>query len=155
MTLARSADVGAHEARPRGWTRQVPNAHVLAGRNVLIVEDEVFVSMDIAFTLETAGARIAGATSIAAALRLLNEADRSGERFDAASLDVIIRGQTTMRVAAALRERGVPFLVHTAHALSCAALIETLDAPVLPKPALPEAVASALADLLTAGTVDP
>ncbi len=79
---------------------------VAAGRRVLIVEDEMLVAIMIEDALHDLGAEVVGPVSrLDAALTIASEAE-----FDAAILDVNIRGGTTYAVADVLASREIPFL---------------------------------------------
>src|SRR5690349_14722499 len=85
---------------------------VLAHRRVLVVEDEYYLADDMAQALQKLGAEIVGPVPTRdKALALL----ASGERIDAAVLDINLKGQTVYPVADALRERGVPFVFATGY----------------------------------------
>ena len=79
----------------------------LAGKRVLVVEDEFVIAMQIEELLEHQQCQMIGpAASAEEALRLL-----ALERPDAATLDFNLRGQSSLAVAEKLREMGVPFVV--------------------------------------------
>jgi DNA-binding response OmpR family regulator len=81
----------------------------LAGRRILIVEDDPIIGLDLRETLEMAGATVVGvARDVARAYELL-------ERFsiDAAVLDNLIAGGDSGPVADLLIRRGTNFLFHT------------------------------------------
>ena len=83
---------------------------VLAGRKVLLVEDDFFVADEIVRTLAEGGADVVGpAVSVQGALELI---DRSAP-LDGAVLDVNLNGEKVYPVADALAERGVPFVFAT------------------------------------------
>ena len=116
----------------------------LAGKRVLIVEDEAMVALDLQFAFEDEGAEVIGpAQKLAAALRLAAEAPA----IDAALLDVDIAGESVYPVAEALRARGVPFAFQTGHGTH--GEIGTLfpGAATFTKPALPEALIAHLAEI--------
>ena len=74
--------------------------------SVLVVEDEVMVSMILEDMIEDAGYAVAGAAvSIDAALGLLAD----GRTVHCALLDVNLRGQLSYPVADALDARGIPY----------------------------------------------
>jgi two-component system, response regulator PdtaR len=81
-------------------------------RLVLVVEDEFLIAWDLEYLLRRHGWRVLGpAGSVAEALRLLE-----GEEAPAvALLDVNLRGEPVTPVAAALRDRGVPFVLASAY----------------------------------------
>ena len=80
---------------------------------VLVVEDEFLIAMDLECLLERHGWRVLGpAATVAAALRLL---EQSEEPPDAALLDVNLQDELVTPVAAALRARGVPFVLASAY----------------------------------------
>lgn len=84
----------------------------LAGRKVLVVEDEFFVGMELAQTLEAAGADIAGpAWSLADAEHLAAEGG-----IDMAVVDVNLNGEYSLDFAVGLRKAGVHVVFATAHA---------------------------------------
>src|SRR3954447_12619025 len=81
-------------------------AEKLRGQQVLIVEDEYFLAQDLADYLQDLGVRVLGPVgSVAEALKLVDTAD-----VQAAVLDVNLRGERVCRVAALLRQGGVPFV---------------------------------------------
>ena len=80
----------------------------LAGKHVLVVEDEFLVAMDIETELHESGARVTCAGTLAIA-----EACAKRERFDAAILDVNLHGKVSYPVADYLRQEHVPFVFHT------------------------------------------
>lgn len=83
----------------------------LAGRRILIVEDESLVAMLLETILEDMGCTPVGpASSIDEGLRLV-----SSEQLDGALLDVNVAGRQVFPVAEALRERGVPFVFSTGY----------------------------------------
>lgn len=83
----------------------------LAGRRVLLVEDEYFIADELARALQAAGAAVLGPVpSVEAALGLLER-----EATDAAVLDVNLGGDIAVPVADALAARGVPFLFTTGY----------------------------------------
>lgn len=83
----------------------------LAGRRMLIVEDEMLVLMNIEMALEDLGcAEIHAAASVAEALALLS---RHG--FDAAIVDVNLGGEKSYPVADALARLGIPFVFSTGY----------------------------------------
>ena len=85
----------------------------LAGRRILVVEDDYFAMRDLCAGLAALDVVVVGPTpTVAEALALAaNE-----PRIDAAVLDVNLRGEKVYPVADALAARGVPFVLSTGYA---------------------------------------
>lgn len=84
----------------------------LAGRRVLVVEDEALVSMLIEQILEDLGCVVVGpAVTVAQGLELV----RGDGAIDAALLDVNLGGERVFPVAEALEREGVPFAFSTGY----------------------------------------
>jgi CheY-like chemotaxis protein len=114
----------------------------LAGRRVLVVEDETLVAMLVEDTLVDAGVVVLGpVATVSESLALLEK-----ERPDLAVLDLNLAGETSEPVAEALIRLGVPFVVASGY--GAAGLPQRLaSAPVLAKPYAPEDLTAALARL--------
>lgn len=81
---------------------------LLAGRKVLIVEDEYFAAVELQRLVEEAGGKVVGpAGTLADAQELV------GDELDGAILDLRLDEETSVPLARALRRRGVPFLLVT------------------------------------------
>jgi signal transduction histidine kinase/DNA-binding response OmpR family regulator/anti-sigma regulatory factor (Ser/Thr protein kinase) len=83
----------------------------LAGKRLLVVEDEPLVALDIVAALEGAGAEVVGSAGSAKGAR--NILDNTS--LDAALLDANLRGYPVDEIAAALAARNVPFLFVTGY----------------------------------------
>ncbi|MBX3505854.1 MAG: response regulator [Parvibaculum sp.] len=83
----------------------------LSGKRVLVVEDEFFVGIEIAETLEIEGAEIAGP------VWTLADAERTAAQggFDMAVLDVNLNGEYAIALGVELRKQGVRVVFATAH----------------------------------------
>src|SRR5438105_292296 len=79
-----------------------------AGRRILVVEDEVLISMLVETILEDAGYRVALVHSVPEALDAIE-----GEEFALAVLDLNLRGKKVYPVAERLAEVGTPFFFAT------------------------------------------
>ena len=83
----------------------------VAGRRILVVEDETIIAMVIEDVLQDLGCVVVGPVGkLDAALRLARD-----EALDAAVLDVTIRGGDVFPVAELLIARGVPFLLSSGY----------------------------------------
>ncbi|MBB5695781.1 response regulator [Muricoccus pecuniae] len=84
----------------------------LAGRCILIVEDEFLIAEVMEEWLSGAGAEVIGPVpSVEQALELL---EKPGKALDGAVLDVNLgRGETAYPIANRLNERGVPYIFAT------------------------------------------
>ncbi|RIA47690.1 response regulator [Dichotomicrobium thermohalophilum] len=79
----------------------------LAGRRILVAEDEYLIAMELRQEVEKTGAEILGPTaSIDETLHLL----RTAGSVDAALLDINLGGEMAYPVADALLERGIPII---------------------------------------------
>ena len=77
----------------------------LTGRRILVVEDDMLIALFIEEVLQDLGCTVLGpASRLDRALHLA-----STEVFDAAILDVTIRGGQVFPVAERLQSRGIPF----------------------------------------------
>lgn len=86
--------------------------HPLDGWTILVAEDEYLVALDVARFLEAAGATIVGpAPRVKQSLALV----ATGERLDAAVLDINLAGEAIYPVAAALIRRKVPIVFATGY----------------------------------------
>jgi len=112
----------------------------LAGRRVLLVEDEYFIVHDMVRSFEASGAEVIGpAGTLEDALGLVY----NNSHIDGAVLDINLHGEVVYPVADELAERGVPFVFATGY-----------DKLVVPgrhsaikhceKPVAPETIAAAL-----------
>jgi CheY-like chemotaxis protein len=120
--------------------------HLLSGRRVLIVEDEMLVLMAIEDLLVDLGCTsISVAASVDAALALIS----SGE-FDLATLDVNLNGQRSDTVATALIERGVPFAFSTGYGSSGENPVRGTS-PVLAKPYTTKVFTDMMRELIASG----
>ena len=101
----------------------------LAGRRVLVIEDESFVLMLLEDTLAEIGCEVAGTAS-----RVAEALDKVGSlSFDLAILDVNLNGSQTLEVAARLAQAGVPFVFATGY--GAASLLSHFEGvPILQKP---------------------
>ncbi len=105
------------------------SAAALAGRRILIVEDEFLVALDMERLVGEGGGRVVGpVTTLEEAL-----AKARDEPLDGAILDVNIGGRKITPVARVLRERGVPFILSTGYGPQ-GLDPEIADAPSLCKP---------------------
>jgi CheY-like chemotaxis protein len=85
---------------------------VLAGRRILLVEDEYFIAEEMLRAFEDSGAEIIGpAPTVEDALRLL----AATAMLDGAVIDINLRGEMGYPVADAFMARGVPFLFTTGY----------------------------------------
>ena len=110
---------------------------------VLVLDDEPIILMDLEFTLGDAGMKPLPASSIARALRLIEE-----NVPDVAVLDVNLgRGKTCEPVAEALRKLDVPFILHTGDLDRRGEIVKKFNAPIIAKPSSSEAIVQALRDL--------
>jgi CheY-like chemotaxis protein len=117
----------------------------LRGRRVLVIEDEMLVAMEFESVLQAHGCVVVGpAASIEQASVLLHE-----QRPDVALMDLNLNGQSALPVAAALREKAVPFVLVTGYSESRSAEPELRQAPRLPKPVRHRDLLQTLAELLT------
>jgi two-component system, response regulator PdtaR len=104
------------------------------GLAFLVVEDEILISLEIEDILTRNGCRVVGpASTVAAALALIER-----EAPDAAVLDVELRGERVTPVAAALKRRGIPYVLASAcdgreiEAVSELVGVENLGKPMQP-----------------------
>ncbi|MEZ5842857.1 MAG: response regulator [Hyphomicrobiaceae bacterium] len=84
----------------------------LKGLRVLLVEDDFLLALDMRMHFEQAGAIVVGhAASLSQALQFV----AGGEPFDAAVVDLDLRGEAAYPVADALLARGVRFVFTTGY----------------------------------------
>jgi PAS domain S-box-containing protein len=140
----RSAGIARSGVPSSQETRVVEKAAArLAGKRLLVVEDEPLVALDMVGCLEEAGAETA--TTIGTVTEALQTIESAS--FDAALLDGNLRGQKVDEIAAALTRRNIPFLFVSGYGR------ESLprafrNAAVLSKPFSPEALVEAAARLV-------
>lgn len=122
-----------------------PGRHAaLAGRRVLVVEDEPLVALDICLVLEDLGCRAVGpASGLEMGLHLARR-----EPLDAALLDENLGLVLVTPVAEALEARGVPFAIVSGHTRSLSHSVILTNAPRLPKPARTARIAETLLTLV-------
>jgi PAS domain S-box-containing protein len=129
----------APERRP-----QADPGALLAGKRLLVVEDEVLVAMDVVDELERAGATVLGtAQSVSQALELIRQS-----RPNAVVLDGNLGGESVEAVAEALSARSVPFCFLSGYGR------EHLPAqfghvPIVEKPFDPRNLCATLGELLS------
>jgi DNA-binding response OmpR family regulator len=101
----------------------------LAGRRLLLVEDELMVAMALEDALAEAGLVIVGPVArVNRAVALAKE-----QSVDVALLDINLAGERVFPVADVLAEKGVPFLFLTGYSKSSLPA-EYNSRPVLSKP---------------------
>lgn len=122
----------------------------LAGRRMVVVEDEPLIVMLLEDMLEELEVSVAGvAESVPAALELL----RALEGVDGAILDMNLRGRSVEPVADLLAERRIPFVFASGYGAD-AVTRRFEGAPVLPKPFRREALEEALRAAFASGAAD-
>lgn len=85
----------------------------LAGRRVLVAEDEYLVAIDLAESLSEMGIEVFGpAGAVSEALDLIAT---FGDRLDAAILDINLRDEFVYPVADELVARNIPFIFTTGY----------------------------------------
>ena len=122
--------------------------------SVLLIEDEVLISLDLCDTLVKAGYEVLGpAHTVAGALFLLRH-----KTPHLAIVDILLRDGLCTEIAHQLRARGVPFVIHSGYGRQAASTDGFADAPFLAKPASPEEVVKLLSELYeptAVGNVSP
>ncbi|MGQ0444405.1 MAG: response regulator [Beijerinckiaceae bacterium] len=127
-----------------GTQPKFETARALSGARVLLVEDDYIVAIDLETTLVDAGAEVAGpcrTVKDALAAISLNE-------LGAAVLDIRLGEETVGPVARQLDERGVPFFFYTGQIDTDPIRREWPHHKIISKPARPEYIVKAVADLL-------
>jgi CheY-like chemotaxis protein len=117
----------------------------LSGKRILVVEDSPVVGPFTADLLGDLGCQVVGpAPNMAAGRELIEVAD-----FDAAIIDVHIRGERVFPLCDALEAKGVPFVLTSGYA-DWTMPDKWRDRPRLQKPYTIDDVSEALAGILTA-----
>ena len=112
--------------------------HNLAGKRILLVEDEVLIAEMVVDMLEALGATVIGpATCLETGLSLAGSED-----IDAAVLDVNLRGKRIDPIADLLISRGVPVVFATGYGKAAGAAKGHAEA--IDKPYTQDRLASAL-----------
>jgi PAS domain S-box-containing protein len=92
-------------------SRQESDQPGLAGKRILVIEDELLISMDLEASLTKNGCEVLGpASTLDQAKRLIERAD-----FDGALVDANLAGHPVDDLAAALTKRNIPFAFVTGY----------------------------------------
>lgn len=120
----------------------------MAGRRILVVEDETLIAISIEVALQDLGCVVVGPVGkLDAALLLARD-----EALDAAVLDVTIRGGKVFPVAEQLLTRGVPFVLASGYG-DWALPKQMQNVPRLTKPFTPQELEEQVRSLV-AGTTE-
>lgn len=115
----------------------------VAGKRILVVEDEALIAAMVEDMLQDLGAIVVGpASTIEKGLALAGS-----EAIDAALLDVNVRDKRIDPVADVLKSRGIPVLFATGYGTR--AFVEGHKAACIDKPYTQETLAAELAKILT------
>ena len=114
----------------------------LAGRLILIVEDEPLIALDVTRAVTSAGAKVVSAGYLESGL-----CSTEHPALSAAVVDLRLTDGIGTKICERLRRRRVPFIIHTAYPRMFASA-QWPDVPILTKPARPEQIVSALQRLL-------
>lgn len=118
----------------------------LAGRAILIAEDNAIIAMDLQMMLEDRGATVVGPWStVDDALEAIGEGG-----IDLALLDVDLKGADSLPAMAALAERQVPIVLITGHDVAKRLPPAFASLPVVGKPFTDAAIVAALEAALDA-----
>ena len=112
----------------------------LDGRVILLVEDEPLIALDVTSCLKSAGARVLSARGLQEGLRLADHPELAG-----AVLDFRLGGDDASTLCERLADRGLPFVLHSGYGHLPAARGAGV---VIPKPARPQVLVTALATRL-------
>jgi len=121
-----------------------PPRGALATRRVLIAEDEYFIACDIASALHALGAEVVGPVPSRDEVQAILA---TGERLDAAVLDINLNGEMVFPVMEALTARGIPVVFATGYD-QASVPAQYQDVPRWQKPFDPQALVQALPDLV-------
>jgi CheY-like chemotaxis protein len=116
----------------------------LAGRRILVIEDEYFLADDISQALQALGAKVVGPV---AELREATHVIESDVAIDAAVVDINLQNEMVFSLARLLRARLVPFIFTTGYDRTSIEA-EFQDIPLWEKPLDLPAMARNLASLL-------
>jgi DNA-binding response OmpR family regulator len=111
------------------------------GRWILVVEDEPLVALHIADILTRAGASVLPAATLKDGLRLAEH-----PQLSAAILDLALGEHDSAPLCTRLTERSIPFVIYSGYTEVPAACHAGV---VVPKPADPDALLGALAQMFT------
>jgi DNA-binding response OmpR family regulator len=112
----------------------------LAGRTILLVEDEPLIALYIGAAFEKAGAVVLAARCLPDAVRLVEQ-----DGLSAAVLDFGLQDGNADTVCGRLKDRNIPFILHSGHGHVGEVCHGGI---VIPKPANPENLVDAVALLL-------
>src|SRR5262245_10171809 len=112
----------------------------LAGRSILVVEDEPLIALDIVEMLKGAGANVLEARTLRDALAMASEQDLS-----AAVLDHGLSEGVTSEVCEKLKQRNIPFVLYSGYSNIHGACSE---GELVPKPAPPNVLVTTLLGVL-------
>lgn len=116
-----------------------------AGKRFLVVEDEFLILLDIQHILECAGAaHVAAATRLSEAEVIL-----AREAFDAVLLDLKVDKETSLKLAATLAAKRIPFLFMTGAPDEAKQAQDFGEVPVVGKPFDNAALLAALSRALS------
>ena len=126
-------------------TRERNPRTVLAGAEILLVEDEVIIAMDLIAALEEVGAKVHYARRQDGGLALARDTALAG-----AILDVNLGGDATCApIADVLKSRSIPFLLYSGDFNTSGELIDRIGAPVAQKPISSDRLIGMLETLLS------
>ena len=114
----------------------------LAGRLILLVEDEPLVALELDSALRASGARVVSAGYVKSGLFTTEHPDLS-----AAVVDLHLGDGSGIAVCRRLRHLRVPFLIYTGYPRMLVAS-EWNDVPVISKPARSKEIVAAIARML-------
>jgi DNA-binding NtrC family response regulator len=114
---------------------------ILTGRSILIVEDEPLIAIDIANAFIQVGARVLTVRSLRDALTAVED-----DALSAAVLDHALSDGDSSQLCARLKERNIPFVLHSGYSSLEGACSEAV---FVAKPASPQALVSAVDELLS------
>jgi DNA-binding response OmpR family regulator len=113
----------------------------LAGCSILICEDEPLIALDIADAFTAAGARVVTVGSVAEAFMVVEY-----ECPSAVILDLALSDGESSQVGERLKERSIPFVVHSGYSDLDGACCNEVH---VPKPADPEVLVTEVLGLIS------
>jgi CheY-like chemotaxis protein len=136
FSAVQSMPLAAGRSRQKHIMPDAPasNSTPLAGKRILVVDDEFLIVLDIQSVLEAAGATVVTASRINDALKAIADAEQSGDIFNACVLDLKLDKDSSAPVADKLAAASVPFVFLTGAPTDVSLAKIHGSAPVVGKP---------------------